>query len=101
MAERPPLTIPPKDILGNIAEVCTVTPALHSTMDGLGKLGIGPFQIFDFNSKTVKHQELSGSEGVDLFEIQVAFAKLPNGLVFEIMQPKKGRSLMQDFLDRG
>lgn len=93
-------TLPSKDILGNIAEICIVTPNLHATIDGLTKLGIGPFQVFDFNSSTVKHQELHGSEGHDLFQIKVAFAKLPNGLVFEIMQPMKGRSLMQDFLDR-
>ena len=101
MAERPAhSTLPSKDILGNIAEICVVTPNLHTTIDGLTKLGIGPFQIFDFNSNTVKHQELLGSKGHDLFEIKVAFATLPNGLVFEIMQPIQGRSLMQDFLDR-
>lgn len=31
----------------------------------------------------------------------MAFAELPNGVVFEIMQPIIGRSLMQDFLDPG
>ena len=100
MAQGPIVSIPPlKDILGNIAEVCIVTPNLFSKIDALTKLGIGPFRIFDFNSKTVKNQELHGSKGDDLFEIKVAFAEQPNGLVFEIMQPTKGQSLMQDFLD--
>ena len=49
-----PKKLPQKDILGQIAEICIVTPDLYSTIDGLTELGIGPFQVFNFNSMTVK-----------------------------------------------
>ena len=101
MADHPAKSrLPSKDILGNIAEVCIVTPDLYSTIDGLTKLGIGPFRIFDFNNESVKDQELRGKTAEDLFEVKVAFTEQPSGMVFEIMQPIKGQSLMQDFLDR-
>lgn len=87
-------------ILGNITEICIVTPNIYATIDGLSKTGIGPFQIFDFNATTVRQQELYGKQGTDLFRIKVAFAK-QGSLVVEIMQPTggSGRSLMQAYLD--
>ncbi|KAL6247050.1 hypothetical protein RBB50_006358 [Rhinocladiella similis] len=91
----------PSPILGNIAEICIVTPGIYSTIDGLTKLGIGPFQIFEFNSTTVPRQEHYGKQGTDLFRIKVAFAK-QNSLVVELMQPLPGgseKSLMQRYLD--
>lgn len=95
-----PKKLPQKDILGQIAEICIVTPDLYSTIDGLTELGIGPFQVFNFNSMTVKNQEVHGLKGDDLFSIKVAFAKQQSGLVFEVMQPTNGPSLMQEFLHR-
>ena len=84
-------------ILGNITEICIVSPNLYSTIDGFTKLGVGPFQIFDFNPSTVSEQELHGQKGPDLFRLKVAFAK-QNSLVIEIMQPTGGKSLMQTYL---
>ncbi|KIV79041.1 hypothetical protein PV11_06631 [Exophiala sideris] len=93
----------PSPILGNITEICFVTPNIYTTIDGLSKTGIGPFQIFDFNASTVREQELYGERGTDLFRLKVAFAK-QGSLVVEIMQPLPGGSgtkpsLMQAYLD--
>lgn len=85
----------PASILGHIAEVCIVTPNLHKTADGLMRLGIGPFQVFNFNSETVSQREYRGEAGE--FELKVAFAQ-QGPLVFELMQPTKGASLMADYL---
>ena len=85
-------------ILGNVAEICIVSPDIYSTIDGFTKLSVGPFQVFDFKSSTVPEQELYGKKGSDLFKLKVAFAK-QNSLVIEIMQPTGGQSLMQTFLD--
>ncbi|KAJ9615912.1 hypothetical protein H2200_001989 [Cladophialophora chaetospira] len=93
-----PPSHPPPSLLGSIAEICIVSPNLYSTIDGFTKLGVGPFQIFDFNPTTVVNQKLHAEKGADLFRLKVAFAK-QNSVVVEIMQPTGGRSLMQSFLD--
>ncbi|KAL4949231.1 hypothetical protein BDW69DRAFT_174860 [Aspergillus filifer] len=92
---------PPSPILGDLNEVCIVTPRLYKTLDHLIRLGLGPFRIFAFNSTTVPKQQLRDKEGSDLFEILVAFSQPPDdqGPVMEIMQPVKGQTVMQDYLD--
>lgn len=86
-------------ILGNIAELCIVSPDVYTTIDGFMKIGIGPFQVFNFTSSTVTGQELYGKQGTDLFRIKVAFAK-QGSLAIEIMQPTGGNSPMQTYLDQ-
>lgn len=83
--------------LGTIVEVCIVTPSAKHTMDGLLKLGIGPFQVFSFNSDTVPTQQYRG--GLGCFELKVCFAK-QGALTFEIMQPISGPSLMAEYLEK-
>jgi methylmalonyl-CoA/ethylmalonyl-CoA epimerase len=92
-------TSSPSPILGNIAELCIVSPDIYSTIDGFTKIGMGPFQVFDFNPTSVIGQELHGEHGPDLFRLKVAFAK-QNSVVVEIMQPTGGNSLMQSYLDQ-
>ena len=83
--------------LGSIAEVCIVTGDHKKTMDGLLRLGIGPFQVFDFTSTTVSERSFRGQAGS--FELKVCFAK-QGPLTFEIMQPTGGQSLMAEYLDQ-
>lgn len=87
--------------LGAINEVCIVTPSLYKTIDNLSRTGIGPFRVFRFDSTTVPKQQLHETNGSNLFEILVAFAHAPNPKdpVIEIMQPVKGQTPMQDYLD--
>ncbi|KAI9166355.1 hypothetical protein HJFPF1_02455 [Paramyrothecium foliicola] len=92
---------PPSSLLGALNEVCIVTPDLYKTLDNLTRLGMGPFRVFHFNSDTVPRQQLNGEDGSDLFELIVAFAQDPdaNQPVIEIMQPVRGQTPMQDYLD--
>lgn len=83
--------------LGSIAEVCIVSGDHKKTMDGLLRLGIGPFQVFDFTPATVLERYFHGRAGS--FELKVCFAK-HGGLTFEIMQPTSGESLMAEYLDQ-
>ena len=85
-------------ILGDIAEICIVSPDIYSTIDGFAQIGVGPFQVYDFNPTTVAEQELDGQKGSDLFRLKVAFAK-QKSVVIEIMQPTGGNSPMQTYLD--
>ncbi|ETS77521.1 hypothetical protein PFICI_11395 [Pestalotiopsis fici W106-1] len=90
-----------RPILGSLNEICIVTPHLYQTLDNLGRLGLGPFRVFDFNSETVPEQELRGKKGSDLFTLLVAFAESPDPRepVLEIIQPLTGQTSMQDYLD--
>lgn len=78
-------------VLGNINEVCLVTPDIYETIKGLQPLGIGPFTIHRFDSTTVTNRHLN-EEAAD-FELLVAFAR-QNGLVIELMQPLNGTNSM-------
>ncbi|KAI4223084.1 MAG: hypothetical protein L6R36_005686 [Xanthoria steineri] len=89
------MTTTPVPFLGTITEVCIVTPDHRTTMDGLLRLGIGPFQVFDFTPITVPTRRFRGLDGD--FELKVCFAK-QGDLVFEIMQPVSGKSLMAEWL---
>jgi methylmalonyl-CoA/ethylmalonyl-CoA epimerase len=84
-------------ILGSITELCIVTPSYKKTIDGLSKLGIGPFQIFHFNSSTCQNRSFHGQASD--FELYACFAK-QGFLAIEIMQPTSGTSLMSEYLDR-
>ena len=83
--------------LGAITEVCLVTADHKKSMDGLLRLGIGPFQVFDFTPSTVPERYFRGKSGS--FELKVCFAK-QGDLTFEIMQPTGGESLMAEYLDQ-
>ena len=83
--------------LGNVVEICIVTPDHRKTMDGLLKLGIGPFQVHTFNSSTVSAQTFR-KQPAD-FSLIVCFAT-QGAIVWEIMQPVSGPSLMAEFLEK-
>ncbi|KAF7516536.1 hypothetical protein G7054_g14118 [Neopestalotiopsis clavispora] len=90
-----------RPILGSLNEVCIVTPHLYKTLDNLGRLGLGPFRVFDFDSDTVPEQELRGQHGSDLYTMLVAFAENPDPRepVLEVIQPLTGQTPMRDYLD--
>ena len=83
--------------LGKVVEICIVTSDCRKTVTELSKLGIGPFRIFEFNAATVSDRYFRG-QAAD-FELLVAFADTGD-MVWEIMQPVAGPSLMREFLDR-
>ncbi|CAG1978439.1 unnamed protein product [Fusarium graminearum] len=88
----------PTSFLGKVVEICIVTPDCKKTISELTKLGIGPFRIFEFNANTVSDRYFRGQPAE--FELLVAFADTGD-MVWEIMQPVSGPSLMQEFLHKG
>jgi methylmalonyl-CoA/ethylmalonyl-CoA epimerase len=86
-----------KPFLGKVVEICIVSSDCRKTVAELFKLGIGPFQIFEFNADTVSDRKYLGQPSE--FELLVAFAT-HGDIVFEIMQPVAGPSSMRDFLDK-
>jgi len=82
--------------LGNIVEVCFVTRDHQRTMEGLVRLGVGPFRVYTFTPDSVDDQTYQ--EQVSPFGLKVCFATNGN-LTYEVMEPLSGRTVMQDFLD--
>ncbi len=83
--------------LGKIVEVCLVTEDHRRTMEGLVRLGIGPFRVYTFDAGNTVDRTYAGEP--EDFSLQVCFAT-NDGLTWEIMQPLSGRTVMRDFLDR-
>ena len=82
--------------LGKIIEVCLVTEDHQRTMEGLVRLGVGPFRVYTFTPDSVTDQTYRGQASP--FSLKVCFAT-NDGLTFEIMQPLSGRTVMREFLD--
>lgn len=83
--------------LGKIVEVCFVTEDAQRTMEGLVRLGVGPFRVYTFTSETVAQQTYRGEPSP--FALTVCFA-INDDLTFEIMQPLSGRTVIREFLDQ-
>lgn len=83
--------------LGKIIEICLVTADHQRTMEGLVRLGIGPWRVYTFDSTTVTDRRHDG-EPAD-WAIKVCFADVGD-LAVEIMQPLYGPSIFQEHLDR-
>lgn len=83
--------------LGKIVEVCFATEDAQRTMEGLVRLGVGPFRVYTFTSETVEEQTYRGEPSP--FALTVCFAT-NDDLTFEIMQPLSGRTVIREFLDQ-
>ncbi len=83
--------------LGGLLEICFVTADHRRTMEGLVRLGIGPWRIYTFDSSTVTEQTYRG-KAAD-FAIKVCFADVGQ-LAVEIMQPLSGPSIFAEHLAR-
>ncbi|WP_260695633.1 hypothetical protein [Rhizobium leguminosarum] len=59
--------------LGNVVELAIVTSDHKRTMDGLLKLGIGPWRVYKFSPENTENQTYRG-EAVS-FELTVCFAQ--------------------------
>ena len=83
--------------LGGLLEICLVTRDHQRTMEGLVRLGIGPWRVYTFDSRTVTERTYHG-QAAD-YGIRVCFADV-GGTALEIMQPLFGPSIFQEYLDR-
>ena len=83
--------------LGNVVELALITSDHRKTMDGLIKLGIGPWAVYEFNPDNVTEQTYDGKPAE--FAIKVCFAK-SGDMMWEIMEPLWGPTIFQDYLDK-
>ena len=82
--------------LGNLVEVCVVTRDHRRTMEGLVRLGIGPWRVYTFTPDNVTRQTYNGEPAS--FSLKVCFAEGKN-VIWELMEPLGGPNIVEDFLE--
>ena len=83
--------------LSETMQICVVTRDLYRTMDGMLKLGIGPWAVYTFDHTTVSDMTFRGQPADYAMKLALAF----NGtMMWEIIEPTKGPSLYTEFLER-
>ncbi|MEH6442725.1 MAG: VOC family protein [Oceanospirillaceae bacterium] len=83
--------------LGNVVELAIITKDHRKTMQGMVKLGIGPWAVYEFTPANITDQTYQGEPAE--FAIKVCFAKSGN-MMWEIMEPLWGPTIFQDYLDK-
>ncbi|KAF3400443.1 hypothetical protein DPV78_005330 [Talaromyces pinophilus] len=83
--------------LGNAIEICIVTRDHKRTIDGLLRLGIGPWKAYTFTPENTTNQTYRGAPAQ--FTLKVCFAQGAS-VVYEIIQPVSGPNIFSEFLDK-
>ncbi|MGA2023717.1 MAG: VOC family protein [Steroidobacteraceae bacterium] len=87
----------PDAFLGKAIEIAIVTRNVTTTMQGLSRIGIGPWRTYTFTPENTANQTYRGEPSP--FVMRVCFAQLGD-LIWELIQPLSGRTIFQEFLDR-
>jgi glyoxalase/bleomycin resistance protein/dioxygenase superfamily protein len=83
--------------LGNLIQVCLVTRDHRKAIDGMVRLGLGPWTIRTFDSSNLTETTFRGKP--TKFSMKVCLANSPN-MNWEIIEPIDGPSIYTDFLER-
>lgn len=85
-----------KSFLGSPIEVAIVTRDYKRTIEGLGRLSIGPWQVHTFNPENTTNQTYYGKPSA--FTMKVCFAQM-GSMIWEIIEPVSGPTIFADFLE--
>ena len=83
--------------LGGVVEIAVVTGDYRRAMEGLWRLGVGPWQVHTFNPANTMKQTYRGEPSA--FTMKVCFAK-HGGVIWEIIEPVSGPTIFAEFLER-
>ena len=83
--------------LGNAVEIAIVTRDHKRTMQGLWRLGIGPWRVHTFSPENTANQTYRGKPSP--FTLKVCFARVGN-MTWELMEPVSGPTIFAEFLER-
>lgn len=83
--------------LGELIEIAIVTADHRRTMEGLVRLGIGPWRVYTFGPDNVSEQTYHGEAAA--FRLRVCFARSGN-VTWELMEPIDGPTIFADYLTR-
>ncbi len=84
-------------IPSDIVQVCLVTRDHRRTMDGLMKLGIGPWRLYTFDRETTSDTRYHGQ--AHWFSAVMGYASSAN-MMWEVVEPTGGTSIFEDALAR-
>lgn len=82
--------------LGNAVEIALVTRDHQRTMEGLWRVGIGPWQVHTFSPENTTQQTYRGKPSP--FTLRVCFAHCGN-MVWELIEPVSGPTIFAEFLE--
>ena len=83
--------------LGKVVEIAIVTRDHQRTMEGLWRLGIGPWQVHTFSPENTTNQTYRGKPSP--FVMKVCFAQVGE-MIWELMEPISGETIFAEFLER-
>jgi methylmalonyl-CoA/ethylmalonyl-CoA epimerase len=83
--------------LGNVIEIAIVTADAQRTMEGLCRMGIGPWQVHTFTPENTTNQTYRGNPSP--FTMKVCFAPL-GSIICELIEPIAGSTIFAEFLER-
>jgi hypothetical protein len=93
MPEAPPNNL--NDLLGDVIQICLVTRDHKRTMDGLMRLGIGPWRMHIHSPATISQTRLRGEDHT--FTCIMGFAFSAN-MMWEVVEPLEGTGIFDEFL---
>lgn len=82
--------------LGDTVQVCVVTRDYRRTMEGMVRLGIGPWRVYTFGKPHVTDMTYRGRPAEFSMKLCLAFS---GTMLWEIIEPREGRTIYHDFLD--
>jgi len=83
--------------LGDLIQVCTVTRDHRRAIDGMVKLGFGPWTIRTFDGSNLTDRTYRGKPGE--FSMKICLADSRN-MNWEVIEPLEGPSIYTEFLER-
>lgn len=83
--------------LGDVIEIAIVTRDHKRAMEGLWRLGIGPWQVHTFTPENTTNQTYRGQPSP--FALRVCFASLGN-IIWELIEPLSGPTIFAEFSRR-
>src|SRR5687768_11038190 len=83
--------------LANICQVCLVVKDIKKSMSQYVALGVGPFKVYSQDTRDLPGVTYRGAPAD--YSLEVAWGKLGEW-TFEILQPIRGPSIYNEFLDR-
>ena len=83
--------------MGNTVQICVVSRDLQRTIEGMTRLGLGPWQVFTCGRDLVTDTTYRGRPAEMTFRLALAFS---GSMMWEVIQPVDGPTTYADFLDR-
>lgn len=81
--------------LGDVLQICVVTRDHRRTMEGMVRLGIGPWEIRTYDRSNLSDTTYCGQPA--MFSMRICIANTSN-MNWEIVEPLSGPSIYADFL---